>query len=77
MSGYNTRMISTRRRSISEYAYLTGAQANMINARDYLTEEIQKKIRDKSKRNSHKSKVISNYAYLTEAHANLNESMTF
>jgi hypothetical protein len=68
-------MIITNLKSISESAYLTGAQGNIINAIDYLTEEIRKKIRDKSKRNSDKSKVISNYAYLTEAHANLNESM--
>ena len=68
-------MMRAKRKSTSEYAYLTGAQANMINAMDYLTEEIQKKINDNLKRNSDKSKVISNYAYMTEGGANINESM--
>jgi hypothetical protein len=68
-------MIITNLKSISESAYLTEVQPNMIGAIDYLTEEIQKKISDKSKRNSDKSKVIGNYDYLTETPANLNESM--
>ncbi|MCE2961533.1 MAG: hypothetical protein ACK5UE_10225 [Chitinophagales bacterium] len=46
MSGYNARMMSAQRKSTSEYAYLTGAQANMINTIDYLTEEIRKKNSD-------------------------------
>lgn len=43
-------MMLAKRKSTSEYAYLTGARANMINAMDYLTEKIQKKINDNLKR---------------------------